>query len=221
MMALPLFLGMSTGDIDELMANHKIAHHVYGEKRTVAAADEPCSGLIIVADGGLAALTESDDHSYSVEETLPTPALIQPDRVFGLSPRYSRTFVTTEKSTIVYIPKGDVVSLSDSYEIFRINFLNTISLQAQKLARVPWRHTPKSLRGRIVRFAESHCMVPAGEKVITIKMARLAGELNVPRLNLSQELHAMEDEGLICLKRNKIIIPHLETVIKLHAQQKD
>lgn len=217
MMALPLFLGMSGNDIDELMSNHKIAHHVYSEKRTVVAADEPCNGLIIVASGKLSVITESDDHSYTVEETFPSPGVVQPERVFGLSPRYSRTFVTKEKSTIVYIPKKDVVSLSDHYQIFRINLLNTISSQVQRLARMPWRHTPDTLRGRIVRFVYTRCMLPAGEKTVIIKMAHLAKELNAPRLNISKELHAMESEGLIELMRNKIIVKQLEKAIEPHS----
>ena len=88
--------------------------------------------------------------------------------------------------------------------------LNTISTQAQKAARLPWRHCYSGLEHRIARFFTSHCIHPAGPKLVQIKMEKLANEMNDSRLNISRVLNHMQTQGLIELKRGRVIIPMLE-----------
>ena len=45
-------------------------------------------------------------------------------------------------------------------------------------------------------------------------MTRLAEEVNDSRLNVSIQLNAMEDEGLITLQRGIITIPALEKLLQ-------
>lgn len=214
MMSLPLFMGMSSNDIMQLLNDHPIAYHAYGDGKTVAEADMPCDVLTIAVSGRLRVCTTPDDHNYMIEEQVDAPSVIQPERLFGLSPRYTRTFVTCGRCAVMCISKSDVVKISDSYQIFRINLLNTISTQAQRLARIPWRHVPETLRARIIHFIGCRCLAPTGPKKISIKKARLAKKLNVCSRNLSAELHRMEEDGLVRLRRETIEIDCWERMPK-------
>ena len=47
-----------------------------------------------------------------------------------------------------------------------------------------------------------------------IKMEQLGREINESRLNISRELNAMNDEGIITLRRSEICFPALERFIQ-------
>ena len=79
--------------------------------------------------------------------------------------------------------------------------------------RFPWRIKPKDIRHKIVRFIETRCLRPAGEKLVCIKMERLSDEIGESRLNVSRELNAMNAEGAISLRRGEIKVFALEKLI--------
>ena len=136
-MSLPLFLGMSSNDISNLLTTFPIAYHVYGDGKVVAQADTACNSLIFLVRGKMRVSTTADDHGYTIEELFEAPNVVQPERLFGISPRYTRTFTTAGQCAVMCIAKNDVVKLSATYDIFRINLLNLFSTQAQRLARIP------------------------------------------------------------------------------------
>lgn len=209
-MALPLFLGMSKADIDDMLANYKIGYHAVPDAKIIAESGSPCANLTLIADGNVRVVASPDDWEYAVEERIASPCAVQPECIFGLMQRYTRTFYASGPCTIVSIERQDVVRISDNYQIFRINLLNLISTQSQKLSRLPWRQTGSTLRQRICQFVEARCLSPYGAKKISIKMTRLAEELNESRRKVSEELHQMADEGLLTLRREAIFIDALE-----------
>jgi hypothetical protein len=58
-------------------------------------------------------------------------------------------------------------------------------------------------------------MRPAGEKTLNIKMETLATLIAESRLNVSRELNAMQQEGLISITRGIIRVPALEKLLSL------
>lgn len=61
-----------------------------------------------------------------------------------------------------------------------------------------------------MRFILQHIQYPAGEKSLTVRMVDLADILNDTRINVSQSLNRMQNEGKLMLKRKEIIIPSIE-----------
>ena len=209
MMSLPLFLGMSSNDISNLLTTFPIAYHVYGDGKVVAEG-EVCNGLSFVLQGELDVETVADDGGYRIVESVATPCVLQPERLFGISPRYTRTFTTAGQCAVMCIAKNDVVKLSATYDIFRINLLNLFSTQAQRLARIPWRHVNDSRRARIIHFISSRCLLPTGHKTVKIMKSRLAHMLNDSPRAVAAELRQMEADGQIMLKRETIEVEALE-----------
>lgn len=204
---------MNRDDISDFVATCNMDFLHFDGDGPIVAEDQMCSELIIVVKGQVVVTTIPDDHSYRVDEELTAPFVIQPDRLFGLRTRYSATFSPKGKCSALCIPKTDVVSLTVKYQVFRINLFNAISTLAQKQSRTPWRHTPDTLRGRIVRFVETHCVLPTGRKRIVIRILQLTKELNASRRAISDELHNMEADGLITMRRECIIIPSMEKLL--------
>lgn len=209
---LPLFQGMSRNDLAEVFASVKLSRTTCAKGRIIAAEGDLCDRLHFIVEGKISVSCNADDHGYTLTEEFQAPELVQPERIFGLTQRFTRTVTAATNCELMSIGKHDVVLLSDKYEIFRLNLLNIICTGAQRMNRIQWRQKPVGVRNKILRFVESRCLRPAGSKTVTIKMERLAAEIGESRLNVSNELNAMNDCGMIELHRAEFVIPALEKV---------
>ena len=211
----PLFLGMSAGDIDDIVATASLGLHKYARGKLIAADGDACRHLRMLINGTVSIESRAYDNGYLVEETATAPYMMQLECLFGLIQLYTKTFTAESECHILVIDKTEMMRLAERYDIFRLNVINIICTATQKAQREAWRTRPKTIQAKIIRFIESHCARPAGRKVLRIKMTRLAAEIAESRLNVSRELHAMSAGGLIELHRNCITVPAIEKLICL------
>lgn len=213
LLMLPLFLGMSRSDLQQVAGQTRFDFRKFPGGTPIVREGEACKSLYFLLGGEIIVTTEADNHGFRVEEDLSAPEIFQPECIFGLSQRFTHTYAARKDCSIMCIDKQEVMKLSDQFEIFRINLLNLISTLSQKQTRRVWKVPPKTLEERITRFFESHCVRPAGEKMLYVKMSRIAEELNDSRLNVSRALNTMQDKQLLQLHRGRIHIPALENLI--------
>lgn len=209
---LPLFQGMSRNDLEQILANTRFSILSYAKGKTVINENDVCDKLYFLVKGTVTATGHADDNGYSITECLPATEILQPERIFGLTQRYTHTVKALTDCTFISLSKIEIMTLSDKYEIFRLNLLNMICTRSQRLTHFPWRAKPKDVRKKIARFIENRCIRPAGEKFICIRMERLGEEINESRLKVSRELNAMRDEGIISLRRSEIHVYALERI---------
>lgn len=213
LLELTLFQGMSRNDLEQIISATKFRQLDYGKNKIVANDGDVCNKFFFLIEGTISATGHSDDNGYSITELVQSPEVLQPERIFGLTQRYTKTFKTVTDCTFISLSKMEALELASKYEIFRLNLLNIVCTKSQRLTRSPWRVQPKDIRHKIARFVETRCVRPAGEKIIKIKMERLGNEINESRLNTSHELNAMEAEGILTLRRGEIHIHALEKII--------
>lgn len=213
LLELPLFQGMSRNALDEVINYSQLnLQHVNANKVVVHEGD-PCDRLYFIVDGKFKATTYADDRSYAVIEALKGPRLIQPERIFGFNQRFTKKIEADSNCKILTIEKREVVNLTEKFEIFRINLLNIVTTQSQRISHIPFRPIPTNIRQKIACFIKDRCEYPAGHKDIIIKMQTLANYINESRLNVSKELHRMQTEGLIRLGRCDIRVMALEKLL--------
>lgn len=212
--ALPLFLGMNRDEISQAVGLAKFGFHKYDKGQVIVKEGEQCNQLHILTDGTITAHISAADHGYSIMEELTAPYLLEPDYLFGLSQRHAHTFVADSPCNFVTLDKNEVLKLTEEYIIFHLNLLNIISAQSQKTCTQLF-HTPShTLEGRIVRFVAHRCLRMAGPKTVSIKMKRLAEELNDSRLDISKALNTLQDQQLIELHRGFFRIPSFERLLQ-------
>lgn len=214
LLQLPLFQGMTQSELHGLAAHTRFHFRKFDKSTTIIKEGESCKDLFFLLQGEIEATTPADDHSYHVTEWLSSPAVLQPERLFGLSPGFTATFMAKTPCSLLSIDKEGVDRLIESSLIFRLNFLNILSMHAQKMGRYPWKRYPQTLRARIIAFFDAHLRKPSGEKRFAIKMTTLAKELNEQRLNISKELNALQNEGLLHISRGVIRIPSFEKLLQ-------
>lgn len=210
LLQFPLFQGMSRDNLSRVVGHTKFDFLKFGVGQVIVKEDTPCTQLHFLLSGTMLVETRSDDHSYSVIERLSAPYMLQPEAIFGYSQRFTHTFSAHTEVSFITISKDEVLRLSEEFLVFRLNLLNVFATQSQKLLRQPWRHCVQSLSERIVRFLASHCIYPAGPKTFHILMTRLADEVGDSRLDVSRSLNQMQRDGLLELRRGRIIVPQME-----------
>jgi DNA-binding transcriptional ArsR family regulator len=210
---LPLFQGMSSSDLTNVIAHTKFGFIKVAKDKMAIKEGEICTNLVFLLNGTLKVESVSDDHSYKITEILDAPSILQPERLFGLNQRYTRTFIAETDVNFMMLDKSEAMKLTNDFIIFKLNLLNILSTQTQKITHISFRKCPADIRQRIIRFIEDRCMRPAGEKEILIHMESLAEEINESRLNVSKVLNSLNDEKLIELHRGGIFIPALEKLL--------
>ena len=213
LLLLPLFQGMNNADLTTIIGQTKFGFHRFTEGKEVIREGSPCNQLYFLMSGTLSTTTDSDDHGFSMTEQITAPAILQPERIFGLTQHHTRSFIALTSCNCMTLDKSEVLRLTEEYVVFRINLLNILSTQSQRLQRRLWHQQPRELDKRIIRFLESHCLHPAGPKTLRIKMTRFAEELNDSRLNVSRALNRMQENGLITLHREHIVIPDMRRLL--------
>lgn len=209
-----LFQGMSHADLMQVAGHTKLGFSKLAAGKRLVREGDNCTKLIFLTSGALSIETLSDDHSCRVREEVSAPYIVQPSRLFGISQRYTSTFKAAEACNLITIDKQEVLLLLDTQLVFRLNLLNIMATESQRLSHNQWRQAPKNLRERITRFFFSRCLYPAGSKTFYILMRQLATELNDSRLDISNTLNEMERDGLLTLHRGRIEIPSLEHLLE-------
>ena len=213
LLQFPLFQGMSRDDLEIVAGHTRFGFLKVPAGRQIIHAGDPCTHLYFLINGTLKIETFSDDRRYSVTEQISSPYILQQESIFGYYQRYTHNFYALTDANFLTLDKEEVVRLSEDFLVFRLNLMNHLATQSQKLIQMQWRRSPLSLRERIVRFFFQHTLYPAGPKTFHILMERLAEEVNDSRLNVSRALNRMQESGVIELHRGRIEIPQLERLL--------
>ena len=208
-----LFQGMSHADLMQVAGHTKFNFSKLAAGKKLVKEGDDCHHLVFVTNGTLRAETVSDDHSCRVTESISAPYILQPERLFGITQRYSSSFTAETPCSLISIDKQEVLLLLETQLVFRLNMLNLLAAESQRLRHHAWRTAPRTLPERITRFFFSRCLYPAGPKTFHILMQQIAKELNDSRLDISHALNKMQAEGLLTLHRGRIEIPMLERLL--------
>ncbi|WP_240048157.1 Crp/Fnr family transcriptional regulator [Prevotella brunnea] len=214
LLELPLFLGIGMDDLTHIVEATKFEFIKLRAGKTVVSENQPCEQLYFLMDGILNMETRADDNSYTMTEEMKAPAVLQPERLFGLRRHYSKSFRTKTTCGLLSIEKSELLKLLDEHFIFRLNYYNLLCTRTQRAGGMPWRRTGEQPRDKFTRFVSDRSDRPAGRKELCITMQQLANAINESRLNTSRMLHDLHAHDLIRLYRSKVIIPHLEKLVQ-------
>ena len=211
---LPLFQGIGRKEFMNIVGWNRLSFGKCKNGASLVCEDELCTSLVFVLNGSFCTEYVSDDRAYRLTEWGSAPAVLQPENLFGLRTRYTATVRAAGDVQHLEIDKRSVAEILSKFEVFRINFINLVSMQAQYARRRLWKTRAASPEARFVQFVVDRSSRPAGHKEIGIGMVRLADELGETRLTVSRMLHRLEEKGLLQVGRQRIDIPLLERLVQ-------
>lgn len=206
-------MGMSTAELQSIIGKTKIDFLKYADGGVVVRQGDKCGCLMALIDGIVECRTAADDGSYAVSETMHAPFVLQQDSMFGAFQQYSCTVRALSSLSLIKIEKTELLRLLDNSIIFRLNLVNSLSTKLKKVEYEQWKHSPRSLAMRIVRFFQERVLVPSGEKIFYIRITSLAKEVNDNRIRVSKALHDLQSQGLLNLYRGRIVIPAIQKLV--------
>lgn len=205
---LPLFQGMSSSDLQDVTATTKFGFMKHNRNQTIVAEGMPCKNLLFLIDGEAEITSGFNDGAFTVTETICAPDVLEPERLFGLTQRYASTYRSRSQCSLLSVNKDAVMKLFSSHIVFRLNYLNMLSTYSQRCKDALWHSTAhEDTEELIMCFLRDHCRIAGGKKVFHIKMQQLADELHIQRLEVSNALNRLDDDGTIILQRGIITIP--------------
>ena len=100
LLVLPLFLGMSRNDLQQAAGTTRFDFKKVDTGETIVQEGEVCRRLFFLITGEINVITEADDHGYQIEEDIMAPEIFQPERIFGLTQRFTHTYVAKSNCSL-------------------------------------------------------------------------------------------------------------------------
>lgn len=200
---LPLLQGLGSRELAQLESRMEM-ELMPAQRRPIIVQGEPCSQLLFLVEGQLMRSYQSPDGKYGTRQTLDAPAAIEPEALYALGGTYRHSYRTLTECRFINIRRGDVTTRLMTLDIFRINYINLLSRQLQRLQEQLVPRQYESLEDRLLHFIAS--IFPYGTKdaMLEMRMQDMADYLNAARLNVSRVLNRLQQQGLLQLGRGKI-----------------
>ena len=211
---MPLLMGISGQDLARMEERLSLqVETIPASNYPILSQGRPCTQLFFLLEGELRKERLSADRLFTTVEYMTGPTVVEPENLYGLHCLFEHTYYATRQCRIVRLSKHDVGTHLMKSEIFRINYMNTLSAQIYKLKSQTAFSRYRTARDKLVAFLQKSFFTAEPRKIIRIRMTDLADYLDETRLTVSQVLNQMEADGLLQLKRKEIHIPDMDKII--------
>lgn len=215
LMELPLFRGVSRERIAKTVGTVKFHFLKYLSGETIVEAGTNCTHIKFIISGSARSSIVNPDGRFKVSQTLSAPDVIAPDCLFGRATVYPCQVKAIEPTGILQIAKGDYMKILYSDEVFMFNYLNLLSMNAQKSVSGVLAITTGSIEERIAFWIIA--LTQPGGRDIELECRRrdLYSFFGVQRSSFTAALEQMKANGLIDYSQNSIRIVNRRSLVEL------
>lgn len=132
LLELPLFKGVSRELMSDLAGRMKFHFVKYEAGATIINEGEACDAMRFIVAGDACVRFAGYDGKFAVEQTISGPDLITPDYLFGLTTTYPCSVTALTTVSTLQFSKADYLNILHADRVFLLNFLNYLSMDAQK-----------------------------------------------------------------------------------------
>lgn len=217
LLLIPLFQGYSRLDFLDIVAQTPLDFRTFPIGSTLMEQGQESRHLGLLLGGEAWFCERSARGTYEYAEKINAPHIVQPEALFGLHNCYTHKVVAATEVQAVLMSKQSVNKLVQASLTFQLNLLNAICSEAQHRQRTLWNKPADTPSGRFIQFLVNRSMRVSGCKRLRIRMEDLAEELCTTRLQVSNMLRVMKQEGLLTHSRGIIDIPSLSQLCKAYG----
>lgn len=228
LMGLPLFRGVSRERMAETVGMAKFHFLKYLPGETIVEAGTQCSHIKFIISGSARSTIVNSDGRFRVSQTLNAPDVISADFLFGRATTYPCSVTAIEPTGILQIAKSDYIRILNSDEVFLFNYLNMLSMNAQKSVGGVLALTTGSIEERIAFWIIALTQPTGSDITLECRQRDLYSFFGVQRGSFISTLDDMKNRGLLEYGQNKInivdrraLLELLETHLNDHATDTD
>lgn len=215
LMGLPLFKGASYQRISEIIEHTKFHFLKYLPGDIVIQPHTPCTHIKFIISGSARVSITNSDNRFRVSQTLDAPDVISPDFLFGRATEFPCSAVATEPTGILQIEKQDWIKIIKTDPVFLLNYLNLLSVNAQKAVEGVLALTTGSLEERIALWIITLTQRSGHHITLTCRQRDLYTLFGVQRSSFVATLESMKARRLIDYNSNKIFINSRRDILNL------
>lgn len=220
LMGLPLFSGVSRERMADTVGMAKFHFLKYLAGESIVEAGDPCTHIKFIISGSVRMSIENSDKRFKVVSTLEAPDVIAPSFLFGRATDYPCTVNAVEDASILQITKQDYLKILNSDSVFILNFLNMLSMNAQKSVDGVLALTTGSMEERIAFWVVALTQPAAKDIVLSCRQRDLYSFFGVQRSSFMVTLEGMKNRGLIDYNANEISVASRKSMIQLLVAHK-
>lgn len=215
LMDLPLFKGVSLNTISQVVGEAKFHFLKYPEGETIIREHEPCTHLTFVIAGSVRLTTVNANGRFAVSQTLRAPAVIAPDFLYGRVTSYPCNVMALDDVSILKISKADYAKILTTDPVFMFNYLNTLSVNAQKSVEGILSLTTGEIDERIAFWIIALTQPGSFDIRLSCRKRDLCSLFGVPRGLFNAGLESMKERGLVDFDNNELIVVDRSAMLNL------
>lgn len=204
LMRMPLFAGVSRQRMSEIIGKYKFHFLKFNPGEKIVTAGDVCTHLKSVIAGNVRVTVESHDKRFNISQTLSAPDLIAPEFFFGKTTAYPASVEAIDSAGILQFDKTDFLSIINSDPIFLLNYLNILSVNAQRSTEGVLALTSGSLEKRIAYWIVALTQTNGKDIVLQCRQRDMYTVFGVPRQSLISALDRMTQAGIITYTAREI-----------------
>ena len=197
LMELPLFKGVSKEQMEKTVGSAKFHFLKYLPGSTIFREGDPCTDLAFIISGTVKITIVNPDGRFSVTQSLEARDVISPDFLFGRLTCYPGTIEAVDTVSLLLIPKSDYIKILLSDQVFLFNYLNLLSMNAQKAVEGILAVSTGNLAERIAFWISALTQPRSFDIELVCRQRDIVGLFGVPRTTLRATLEELKEQGLI------------------------
>ncbi|MDE6693599.1 MAG: Crp/Fnr family transcriptional regulator [Muribaculaceae bacterium] len=210
---IPLFRGVTHERIAQTVGSTRFHFLKYSPGDTIVTVGEACTHIMFVISGKVRVSISNSDGRFQIAQTLEAPDVILPDFLFGSSTIYPGTVVAEDNVSVVRVSKNDYIKILTSDDIFLFNFLNYLSMNAQKCVEGVLAMTNGSIEERLAMWVVAMTQPTARDITITCRQRDLYSMFGVQRSSYMAAIERMVESGIITYQPGQIKVVDRRTML--------
>lgn len=197
LMGLPLFKGVSQERMASTVGSCKFHFLKYLPGSNIFNAGDRCDDIAFIISGNVRISISNTDNRFTVSQTLGGLDVISPEFLFGRFTNYPGNVVAIDTVSILRIHKRDYISILHSDPVFLFNYLNLLSMNAQKAVEGILAVSTGDIPERIAYWISALTQPRSTDITLECTHRDLAALFGVPRSSLKAALENMKNDGLV------------------------
>lgn len=197
LMGLPLFRGVSLDRMSKTVGEAKLHFLKYLPGETIFQAGQSCTSVAFILSGTVRIHISNPDGRFSISQSLSAQDVISPDFLFGKITNYPGNVIAADTVGILLISKTDYIKILHSDNVFLFNYLNLLSMNAQKAVEGILAVSTGDIPERIAFWISALTQPRSFDIRLECKQRDLVGLFGVPRTALRAALEELKGKGFI------------------------
>ena len=176
-------------------------HTTFSRNQIIFSEGEKCSKIGIIIEGEIKISTITHHEKEETFTIVKKGDIFGNSLIFSSSPYYLGDITATQKTTICFISKSDLIKELSLHPDLLESYINIISDKAIRIKQQNKLFAHKNIRDRISYYFITLSKQQNSNIIQLPSITKLSNELSLPRPSVSRELTNMEKDGLILRKQ--------------------